>query len=66
MLTKYMQGLHARLLAQDGQGTVEYVGLLLLLAGVFAAVASAEGSVGKDFAKLITDEIQEAVGRVTK
>lgn len=49
---------------ETGQGTVEYIGLLLLLAGVFAAVAAGKGNVGSTLAKKITTEITEAVETV--
>jgi hypothetical protein len=34
---------HARLAQEHGQGTVEYVGLILLLAGIMAAVLALGG-----------------------
>jgi len=50
---------------QSGQGTVEYVGVMLLLATVLTAVVAAAR--GKDFAltTTITDEIKNAIGKVT-
>jgi len=53
-----------RTLAADrGQGTVEYVALVLLVAGVFAAVVtSAKGSSGEAILNKITGQIQTTIG----
>lgn len=47
-----------------GQGTVEYVALILLLAVVFAAVV--KFGVGKDFdiGKTIVEKLKDAIGNV--
>ena len=52
---------HAR--REDGQGTIEYVGLIMLLAAVLAAVVAA--AKGKDFqlTEVITDKIKAAIGQ---
>lgn len=57
--------LRARLIAQHGQGTVEYVGLILLIAGVLAAVvATNHGDAGKGIAGKVTKELQQAIDSV--
>ena len=64
---------HAALigLARDvrGQGTVEYVGLILLVAllmvGMVAAMKGFQGKQGLELAQTIVDKIREAVGRVS-
>jgi hypothetical protein len=60
-----------RLLAQParrGQGTVEYVGLILLVAllmvGMVAAMKGFQGKQGLELAQTIVDKIREAVGQV--
>jgi hypothetical protein len=61
-----------RLLAgspRSGQGTVEYVGLILLVAllmvGMVAAMKGFQGKQGLELAQTIVDKIREAVGRVS-
>ena len=58
--------LHAALASQRGQGTVEYVGLILLLAVVLAGVVTAaEGfSDDKGIATTIIDKLKEAIDDV--
>ena len=52
-----------------GQGTVEYVGLVLLVAalmgGMVAAVGGLNSLPGKELAEAITKKIVEAVQKVT-
>jgi hypothetical protein len=56
---------YRHLSAQRGQGTVEYVALVLLVAGVFAAVVSAGGvSSGKSIAGKITTQITKQIDKV--
>jgi hypothetical protein len=54
---------------QRGQGTVEYVGLILLVAllmvGMVAAMKGFQGKQGLELAQTIVDKIREAVGKVT-
>ena len=54
---------------QAGQGTVEYVGLILLVAllmvGMVAAMKGFQGKQGLELAQTIVERIREAVGRVT-
>ena len=60
--------LHGRLREQSGQGTVEYVALVLLVAAVMAAVvaASSNGTEGQSIAKKVTDELKQAIDSVQK
>jgi hypothetical protein len=50
---------------EDGQGTVEYVGIMLLLATVLGAVVAVAN--GQDFKlhETIISEIKSAIGKVT-
>ena len=52
-----------------GQGTVEYVGLILLVAllmvGMVAAMKGFQGKQGLELAQTIVDKIREAVGQVS-
>ena len=60
-----------RLLAagERGQGTVEYVGLILLVSllmvGMVAAMKGFNGKQGTELADVIVDKIKESVDRVT-
>ena len=55
----------ARLGGCAGQGTVEYVALILLVAGLFATVVVAAGGVkGDGIAKAITDKIKSTIDSV--
>ena len=58
-----------RLLSQRGQGTVEYVGLILLVAllmvGMVAAMKGFQGAQGLELAETIVDKIRGAVNKVT-
>jgi hypothetical protein len=58
-----------RLRSQTGQGTVEYVGLILLVAllmvGMVAAMKGFQGAQGLELAETIVDRIREAVSKVT-
>jgi VanZ family protein len=60
--------LHAALLRQGGQGTVEYVALILLVALVMAgAIAAMKGfrtDQGKALGDVIVGKIKEAVRKV--
>jgi len=55
--------------AQRGQGTVEYVGLILLVAllmvGMVAAMKGFQGKQGIQLAETIVDRIREAVNQVS-
>jgi hypothetical protein len=51
-----------RLAATVGQGTVEYVALILLVAGLFATVVVAAGGVkGKGIADAVTEKIKSTI-----
>jgi hypothetical protein len=58
-----------RLLGQRGQGTVEYVGLILLVSmlmvALVAAMKSFHTSEGQDLAGLIVTKIKSAVSALT-
>jgi hypothetical protein len=58
-----------RLAGDEGQGTVEYVGLILLVSllmvGMVAAMRGFSGQQGTELAELIVDKIQSAVDKVT-
>lgn len=78
MIYAFMGYLHAvverrlrriRLLAgETGQGTVEYVGLILLVSllmvGMVAAMKGFNGKQGTELADVIVNKIKEAVDRV--
>ncbi len=53
----------------SGQGTVEYVGLILLVSllmvGMVAAMRGFSGQQGTELAELIVDKIQAAVDKVS-
>jgi hypothetical protein len=52
----------SRLAQSSGQGTVEYVALILLVAGLFATVVVAAGGVkGKGIADAVTDKIKATI-----
>jgi hypothetical protein len=57
-----------RLRAEAGQGTVEYVALILLVAVVMAAVVKATTNTaeGSTIAKKVTDELKNAIDSVGK
>ena len=54
---------------EGGQGTVEYVGLILLVSllmvGMVAAMKGFSGRQGTELAELIVDKIQSAVDKVS-
>jgi hypothetical protein len=58
-----------RLAGEAGQGTVEYVGLILLVSllmvGMVAAMKGFNGKQGTELANVIVDKIKEAVDKVT-
>ena len=55
--------------ARRGQGTVEYVGLILLVAllmvGMVAAMKGFQGKQGLELAETIVDKIRSAVNQVS-
>jgi Flp pilus assembly pilin Flp len=50
---------------EEGQGTVEYIGLILLIAAVMVAVVAAKGD-GKDLATTIVGKVKESIETVGK
>jgi hypothetical protein len=58
-----------RLAGENGQGTVEYVGLILLVSllmvGMVAAMKGFNGKQGTELADVIVNKIKEAVDKVT-
>ncbi|HEY4095895.1 MAG TPA: hypothetical protein VGM33_10310 [Baekduia sp.] len=48
---------------EDGQGTVEYIGLILLIAGIMAAVVAMKSS-GPDFGKTIVGKLRDSIDGV--
>ena len=54
---------HAWLAQERGQGTVEYVGLIMLLAAIMAVVAKTGGDAG--IAKTIADKLKGAIEGIT-
>jgi hypothetical protein len=60
--------LRERLRAQAGQGTVEYVALILLVAAVMGAVVAAttNKAEGATIAKKVTDELKNAIEGVKR
>jgi Flp pilus assembly pilin Flp len=57
-----------RLAGESGQGTVEYVGLILLVSllmvGMVAGMKGFQGKQGTELADVIVDKIKEAVDKV--
>ncbi|MGH2957476.1 MAG: hypothetical protein ACRDL6_10830 [Solirubrobacterales bacterium] len=55
--------------SERGQGTVEYVGLILLVAllmvGMVAAMKGFQGAQGLELAETIVDKIRSAVNKVS-
>jgi len=62
-------GLRGRLASDRGQGTVEYVGLILLVSllmvGMVAAMQGFNGSQGTEIAEVIVSKIKSAVNAIT-
>jgi hypothetical protein len=58
-----------RLASERGQGTVEYVGLILLVSmlmvGIVAAMKGFNGTSGTEIAEVIISKIKQAVNAVT-
>lgn len=54
-----------RLRLQDGQGTIEYVGLMVLMSILLAAVVAAGSKGGDhDITKMIVDKVKSAIDGV--
>jgi hypothetical protein len=69
MNQEFPNRISARLRSAAGQGTVEYVGLILLVAllmvGMVAAMKGFQGAQGLELAETIVDKIRGAVNKVT-
>jgi len=63
--------LRPRLASERGQGTVEYVGLILLVAALMGGMVAAVGGlgslsgIGKELAEAITKKIIQGVQKIT-
>jgi hypothetical protein len=63
--------LRSRLAGEQGQGTVEYVGLVLLVAALMGGMVAAVGGlgslsgIGKELAEAITKKIIQGVQKIT-
>jgi uncharacterized protein (UPF0333 family) len=64
-----MRRVHAALMRERGQGTVEYVGLILLVSllmvGMVAAMKGFNGKQGTELADVIVNKIKQAVNAIT-
>jgi len=64
-----IRGLVSRLASERGQGTVEYVGLILLVSllmvGMVAAMKGFNGKQGTELADVIVSKIRQAVNAIT-
>jgi hypothetical protein len=64
-----MHKLYARLASARGQGTVEYVGLILLVSllmvGMVAAMKGFNGTQGTELAEVIISKVKQAVNAIT-
>ncbi len=67
-LAARVQAIRALAAGERGQGTVEYVGLILLVSllmvGMVAAMKGFNGKQGTELAEVIVDKIREAVDKV--
>ena len=63
------RGIRAALEGERGQGTVEYVGLILLVSllmvGMVAAMKGFNGKQGTELADVIVNKIKQAVNAIT-
>ncbi len=63
--------IRSRLASEHGQGTVEYVGLVLLVAALMGGMVAAVGGlgslsgIGKELAEAITKKIIQGVQKIT-
>lgn len=67
MLYRLMGRGHAALLRlrdETGQGTIEYVGLMVLMATVLTGVVHVAGSAGHDLPKTLVTEIKQQIDKV--
>lgn len=69
MLYRLMGRGHAALLRmrdETGQGTIEYVGLMVLMATILTGVVGVAGKAGHDLPATIAAEIKQQIGKVGK
>ncbi len=70
-LGRALAGARERLAGERGQGTVEYVGLVLLVAALMGGMVAAVGGlgslsgIGKELGEAITKKIVQAVQKIT-
>jgi hypothetical protein len=68
-IARRLRGIHELAEGERGQGTVEYVGLILLVSllmvGMVAAMKGFNGKQGTELAGVIVDKIKEAVDKVS-
>jgi hypothetical protein len=56
---------HRALIARDdGQGTVEYIGLILLIAGIMAAIVALKTKSGTDLGATIVGKLKDSIDSV--
>jgi len=69
VIARRMQEIRTLAFGERGQGTVEYVGLILLVSllmvGMVAAMKGFNGKQGTQLAGVIVDKIKQAVDQVT-
>jgi Flp pilus assembly pilin Flp len=67
-VSRRVRAIHRLVAGESGQGTVEYVGLILLVSllmvGMVAAMKGFNGKQGTELADVIVDKIKEAVDKV--
>ena len=56
--------LRARLAGEAGQGTVEYIGLILLIAGIMVAVVALKDKSGSDIGTTIVNKLKGSIDGV--
>ena len=68
-LAHHARSFRSRLASSRGQGTVEYVGLILLVSllmvGMVAAMKGFNGTSGTEIAEVIISKIKQAVNAIT-
>jgi len=55
---------HAWIARERGQGTVEYVGLIMLIAAILAVVLTAGGVKSGEVATAVVDKLKKAIDKV--
>jgi Flp pilus assembly pilin Flp len=67
-IERRLRAIRALVASERGQGTVEYVGLILLVSllmvGMVAAMKGFNGKQGTELASVIVDKIKQAVDKV--